>query len=115
VKANKYQAIRTFVDGMAFDSKREARRYRELRILEKAGEIAELKCQVKFPLLPLQRLDGKLIERAVVYIADFVYIDKEGNKVVEDVKSPITRKNQSYILKRKMLLYFHGLLLKEVL
>jgi hypothetical protein len=115
VKANKYKAIRAIVDGMAFDSKREARRYRELKILEQAGEITDLKCQVKFPLLPAQRLDGKLIERAVVYLADFVYIDKEGNKVVEDVKSPITRKNQSYILKRKMLLYFHAVILKEIL
>lgn len=79
-----------------FDSKAEYGRYRELILLEKAGEIQKLKRQKKFVLLPKQ---GD--ERAVTYIADFVYV--EGNKtIVEDVKSVATARDKTYILKRKL-------------
>ena len=81
---------------MVFDSKKELRRFKELSLLEKAGEIQDLKRQVKFEVLPAQREPeyitangrvrlGNVLERKVVYIADFVYI-KDGETVVEDVK-----------------------------
>lgn len=86
-----------------FDSKAESYRYLELKLLEKAGEIENLKLQVKYELLPKQA--G---HRAVTYIADFVYFDvKNGRKlVVEDVKGV---KTEVYKLKRKMMKYFHDI------
>lgn len=108
---SKYGSIKTqTIDGMVFDSRKEASRYGQLKLMEKAGLIKDLQTQVKFELLPKQ--DG---ERACAYIADFVYINCEtGQKVVEDVKSKATKKKESYIIKRKMLLYFHGIKIKEV-
>ena len=81
-------------------------------MLEDAGIIHDLKRQVKFELLPSPRdlITGKVIERPVSYIADFVYF--EGDRlIVEDVKGIRTK---DYILKRKMLVYFHGIRIKEV-
>lgn len=100
-----------------YDSKKERRRAFELRMLEKAGEIESLKEQVPYELIPSQyeTINGKrkCIERSVKYIADFQYIDKDGNLVVEDVKSAAT-KTDSYIIKRKLMLYIHGIKIKEV-
>lgn len=90
-----------------FDSKKEHRRAQELQLLEKAGMITDLRYQVPFPLLPKQ---GDM--RAVHYIADFVFFD-EGKLIVEDVKSPATR-TPAYIIKRKMMRYFHGITVLEV-
>ena len=73
----KYGNTKVEVDGMPFDSKREAARWRELRMLERAGEISDLRRQVRYELVP--KLPG---ERPVDYIADFVYRDKNGNEVV---------------------------------
>ena len=88
-------------------SKKEAKRAQELRLLEKAGKIRKLREQVRYELIPKQEN-----ERAVHYTADFVYC--EGDKVVvEDVKSPITRKNPAYILKRKLMLWRHGIRILE--
>lgn len=110
----KYRNTKTIVDGITFDSKREAARYQELRLLEEAGEIGNLRRQVKFELIPAQydRRNRKLLERAVSYIADFVY-ETEGFTVVEDVKSSAT-KTRDYIIKRKLLLYYYGLRIQEV-
>lgn len=95
---SKYNNKKTIVDGIAFDSKKEAYRYEELKILEKANIIKNLARQVPFELIPKQR--G---ERAVRYIADFVYIDtKTGNIIVEDVKG---FKTDVYKLKRKLFKY----------
>lgn len=106
----KYRARKTEVDGIVFDSKLEAHRYRELKLLEKAGEISDLQLQVKYELIPAQRLDGKVVERALNYVADFVYL--ENNKwVVEDTKGVRTR---DYIIKRKLMLYVHHIRIKEV-
>lgn len=106
----KYRARKTEVDGIVFDSKLEAHRYRELKLLEKAGEISDLQLQVKYELIPAQRLDGKVVERALNYVADFVYL--ENNKwVVEDAKGVRTR---DYIIKRKLMLYVHHIRVKEV-
>lgn len=108
----KYGNRKTVVDGITFDSKLEARRYSELKLLERAGEITDLQLQVKYTLIPSQKLNGKVVERAVTYTADFVYVLKSsGETVVEDTKG---MKTDKYILKRKMMLYFHGIRIKEV-
>jgi len=117
----KYGNKKIEADGEIFDSKKEYRRWNELILLVKAGEISHLKRQVKYVLIPAQReaditgprggiRRGKLIEREVAYVADFVYTDKSGQIVVEDCKGLRTKE---YILKRKMMLFFHGIRIKE--
>ena len=120
---NKYRAKKTEVDGLIFDSAREARRYRELTLLERAGEICDLQRQVKYILIPTQREPdtigkrggvhkGKLIEKEVAYYADFVYINKKtGETVVEDAKG---MKTQEYSIKRKLMLWVHGVRIQEI-
>ncbi len=117
----KYRNKRTTVDGITFDSLKEAKRWKELSLMETSGAIQDLKRQVKFVLIPAQREPdtigkrggvhkGKLLEREVSYVADFVYKEK-GEWVVEDAKGIQTTE---YIIKRKMMLYFHGIRIKEV-
>lgn len=108
---SKYNSKKTVVDGQKFDSKKEARRYQELLLLEKAGEIQNLCRQVKFVLIPSQRDEnGKVVERECSYKADFTY--EEGIKtVVEDVKGYRTKE---YIIKRKLMLYQYGIRIREV-
>ena len=108
---SKYKAKKTVVDGITFDSKKEAARYSELKLLERAGEVHELRRQVKFVLIPPQKENGKVIERECSYIADFVYNDKEGRLVVEDTKGV---KTKDYIIKRKLMLHVHGIRVREV-
>lgn len=80
-----------------------------MHLLERAGVIADLKRQVKFELIPSQRVDGKVVERPCTYVADFVY--QEGGKtVVEDVKG---YKTPDYRIKKKLLLYIHGIQIRE--
>ncbi len=98
MKKMKYGNRKTVYEGITFDSQKEARRYRELRLLQKVGQIAELKLQVPYILIPAG--NG---ERAVKYIADFTYIEN-GKQIVEDVKGYKTR---DYILKRKMFKYLY--------
>lgn len=123
-RSNKYHARKVTVDGIEFDSHKEANRYSELKMLERAGKISELNIQVPFELVPNQREPdvigarggvkrGKVIEKSVVYYADFVYKDKDGNTVVEDTKSTIT-KTKEYVIKRKLMLYRYGLRIREV-
>lgn len=118
---NKYKSHKTSVNGANFDSKKEYNRYIELTLLSRSGAIKGLKRQVKFELIPAQYgpdiisprgkvKKGKLIERAVSYIADFVYTDENGKTVVEDCKGVRTK---DYIIKRKLLLYMHGIRIKE--
>ena len=107
VGMNKYGAKKITVDGITFDSKKEANRYCELRLLEKAGYIENLQRQVRYTLIPKQ--EG---ERACEYVADFVYIEN-GKTVVEDVKSKATR-TDAYIIKRKLMKYNFGITIKEV-
>lgn len=111
IKNNKYNNIKTHSpDGILHDSKKEAMRWCQLKLLQKTGVIKDLDRQVKFELIPKQ--DG---EKPVSYIADFVYYDKElGVKVVEDVKSPATRKRPEYIIKRKLMLYIHKIKIQEI-
>lgn len=106
----KYRNKKTVQDGITFDSKKEARRYAELKMLERAGEIDTLTLQPKFTLIPSQRrADGKA-ERPVVYVADFMY--REGGQfVVEDTKGYRT---PDYIIKRKLMLKEHGITVREI-
>lgn len=112
---SKYGARKAVVDGITFDSKKEANRYRELKLLECAGEIGNLRLQVPFELIPAQYEEtgevykkgknkgkpkrGKCIEKAVVYYADFVYQNMGSDRIVEDVKGMRTA---AYIIKRKL-------------
>ena len=108
----KYRNRKTTVDGITFDSKLEAKRYIELKLLEKAGQIKDLQMQVRYTLIPSQKLGNRVVERAVTYVADFVYVDlQSGETVVEDTKG---MKTKDYILKRKMMLYFHRIRIKEI-
>lgn len=97
-------------DGITFDSLKEYTRYCELKLMQRAGVITDLERQVKYELLPAQRIGGKVVKRAVTYVADFVYKEK-GQTVVEDTKGFRTKE---YILKRKMMLYFHSIQIREV-
>lgn len=111
-KRSKYGNKKTIVDGITFDSLHEANRYRELKLLERGKVIRDLKRQVSFELLPAQKWHGKTAERPVSYIADFTYIDRATDEfIVEDAKGMRTKE---YILKRKMMLYFHGIRIREV-
>lgn len=117
----KYGNKKTTVDGITFDSLKEAKRYKELSLMQQSGMIQDLQMQVKYILIPAQREPdtvgarggihkGKLIERECTYVADFVY-KENGQTVVEDTKGFRTK---DYLLKRKMLLFFHGIKIKEV-
>ena len=125
----KYHSRKVIRDGETFDSIKEYRRFCELSLLVRAGAITELKRQVEFELLPAQFEDiptGEIyrqgerkgqpkykrvcVEKSVKYVADFVY-KENGKYIVEDTKG---FKTKDYILKRKMMLYFHGIKIKEV-
>lgn len=107
---NKYRNKKVIVNGIEFDSKREAQRWAQLKLLERAGEIANLERQVSFELIPAQKIREKVVERACYYIADFVYTEN-GQQVVEDAKGVRT---PEYIIKRKMMLYRYGIRIREV-
>lgn len=106
---SKYHNRKTLFDGKYFDSKKEADRYAELRLMERAGIIHGLKCQVPYILIPTQYVNGKLAEQACVYKADFVY-HQNGQLVVEDTKGYRTA---DYIIKRKLMLQNYGIRIKE--
>ena len=117
----KYRNKKTTVNGIVFDSKKEAKRYNELLAFEKAGIITDLRTQVKFVLIPAQRgpdsigpkggrKPGKLLERECAYVADFVYFI-DGKMVVEDVKGERTK---DYIIKRKLMLWVKNIIITEI-
>ncbi len=126
---NKYKNNKCVVDGIVFDSRREARRYKELMLMQAAGKISRLQRQVKFVLIPAQYLPTgevykrgekkgqpkmKLAERECSYIADYVYYDSNNKLHVEDVKG--YKGGEAYNLfkiKRKMMLYIHKIRVEE--
>lgn len=118
MRLNKYHSIPYEVDGIKFASKREAGRYKYLKDLEQRGEIKNLQLQVPYELIPLQKLvtprvvKGKTqkSERAVKYLADFVY-EYNGKTIVEDTKG---MKTPEYVIKRKLLKYRYDLEIVEV-
>lgn len=104
----KYRNKPVTVDGQRFDSRKEARRWADLKLLEQAREIFELRTQVRFPL----EVQGELV---CTYVADFVYREAvTGEVVVEDVKSEATRKNPAYRIKNKLFRAIHGFEITEV-
>lgn len=111
---NKFGAKKVVIDGEVFDSRKEYYRWCDLRLLERAGVISDLKRQEKYLLIPGQRDEfGKLIEREVSYIADFEYI-QDGKKVVEDVKGyKRGAAYQLFSIKRKLMLHKFGIRVKE--
>lgn len=107
-KRPKYRNTKTVVDGVTFQSKREASRYGELKIMERAGRIRGLELQPPYDLV----VNGTKVAR---YIADFRYVDcQTGETVVEDVKSPVTRAHPVYRLKAKLLKALLGIAIREV-
>ena len=107
---SKYHACKTVVDGITFDSKKEAKRYAELKLLERGGAIKDLRRQVRYELIPSFDVDGKHY-RPTCYIADFTYVDaKTGKEVVEDVKGVRT---DTYRLKAKMFAWRYGVSIRE--
>ena len=126
-KGSKYLNKKVVVDGIEFSSKKEARHYQDLLLLSQSGEISDLRLQVPYELIPAQRepetigpkggvKPGKTLERAVYYVADFVYVDKEGRTIVEDVKGyrGHTGAYSVFVLKRKLMLWKYGISVKEV-
>ena len=121
---SKYQNKKTVVDGIEFDSKKEANRWKNLRFMERTGTIRSLRRQVRYQLIPAQyetipqygknglRIQDKrvCVERPCDYVADFVY-QMDGETIVEDVKG---QRTPLYIVKRKLMLYVHGIKIKEV-
>lgn len=103
---NKFKNTKIEVDGIKFDSIKESKRYGTLKLLQKAGEISDLKLQVRMDILVSDK-------KIAVYIADFTYMEK-GSYVVEDVKSDFTRKNPVYRLKKKLIEAIYNLKIKEV-
>ena len=131
---SKYHSKKVTINGITYDSKKEARRHIMLLDMERNGEIQNLERQVKFVLIPAQRepdiigsrggvKKGKVIEREVAYVADFVYTERIATglrprndsddwvRVVEDTKGVRTK---DYIIKRKLMLWVHGIRIKEV-
>ena len=129
-KENKYNAEKVKADGQVHASKKEYRRYCELKLLERAGKISNLRTQVKYELIPSQweevetdnvyvrgpkkgqkKKKRVCIEQGVSYVADFVYDDERGKTIVEDAKG---MRPAEYIIKRKLMLYVHKIKVVEV-
>ena len=108
---NKYGNRKTEVDGILFDSAKEARRYGELDLMLKAGDIRDLRLQVSYELIPAQKDKRGKAVRPVSYVADFVYFTRDGGLVVEDAKGMRT---DVYKIKKKLMLWIHGIEIKEV-
>ena len=122
---SKYFSKKVTVDGLTFDSRREAERWAELQDLEERNLIFNLKRQVRIEIVPSQKENGKVVERPIFYVADFTYYDSDSNYVVEDVKPHDkdgkipkyfrgTAAYKEYVIKRKLLRYLHGIKVVEV-
>lgn len=113
-----------------YDSIHEYRRGQQLMLMQRAGEISNLRRQVSYELIPAQRekstrvykkgpkkgqlVPGKVIEKATEYVADYVYTDnKTGDTIVEDTKSKPTR-TKDYVIKRKLMLWRYGIRVQEI-
>lgn len=101
-KPNKYSAIKTEVDGLIFDSRREATRYQDLRYMQAAGEISDLRLKVKYELV----VNGQKIGS---YTSDFEY-EEEGKHIVEDCKG---FRHRDYIWRKKLMLALFGIVIRE--
>lgn len=111
-KQSKYKNTKVMIDGHVFDSKKEAKRYRDLKLMQRAGQIQDLQLQVVFVLVESVVLDGRK-KPAMRYIADFVYV-QGGLKIVEDVKSLATRRLAAYRQKKHLMKSVHNIEIQEV-
>lgn len=120
-RRNKYGNKKVVVNGIKFDSQKESRRYSYLMMLKNAGKITDLQLQKEYVLIPSQREPdtigkrggvhkGRVIERKCSYIADFSY-KQDGKEIVEDTKGVLT---PDYVIKRKLMLYIHGIRISEI-
>lgn len=121
---SKYGNKKAKANGRVFDSRTERSRYYTLQTLEKAGEISDLRLQVPFEIIPAiyetvevqlktkTKQVQKQVQRASHYVADFVYKDKDGNMVVEDVKGSSSILTPEFRLKMKLMRYVHGIQIK---
>ena len=107
-RGSKYHAKKTVIDGIQFDSAKEARRYIRLRALEEGGRIQHLRLQVPFELVPSFECDG-VKYRGMKYVADFVYV-RNGKVVVEDCKG---FKTPEYKMKKKLMAYINHVNIEE--
>jgi hypothetical protein len=108
---SKHGNKKLIVDGEKFDSGREYKRYLELKLLEKYGEISELKRQVPFILAPAVKLSGRT-KPALRYFADFTYM-LGGELIIEDAKSPHLREDPRYRIKKHLMMSVHGIEIRE--
>lgn len=114
MKAPKYRNKKVVRDGLEFDSVKEWKRWTELLSLEREGAIQNLQRQVKYQLIPSQKVNGKVAERAVTYVADFVF-EQDGEVVVEDVKGYRGGgAYQIFTIKRKLMLWIHHIRIREI-
>jgi hypothetical protein len=107
---NKYKNQKVYCNGKVLDSKREAKHYIKLLWLQECGEIKDLQTQVKFELQEHYKMNGKTI-RAINYVADFTYYDKEGKYHVVDAKG---FKPETYKIKKKLFEYKYGIEIEEI-
>lgn len=126
-RKGKYNNTKVEVDGIKYDSKKESQRNAYLELMQKQGLISDLKRQVVFELIPTiyedkvvhlktkDKIVQRVAQKAVTYKADFTYI-KDGQLVVEDVKASASYAalDKTFILKEKMMRYFHGIVIKRV-
>ncbi len=102
----KYKNVKTILDGISFDSRKESARYADLKLMHRAGAITDLTLQPKFDIV----ING---QKVCSYIADFSYVEN-GVTVVEDVKSEMTRKLPTYRLKKKLMKAVHSIEVREI-
>lgn len=119
--AGKYNNRIIWYQGIKFDSQKERDRYIELEFLQRAGKIRDLQLQVKYELIPAQYENGKCVERACVYYADFDYYERRGDNsfthIVEDVKGYRDPKSAAYakfVIKRKLMRQIYNIAVREV-
>lgn len=114
MKKNKYGNKKVKAFGLIFDSQKEYARYQELLLLQRAKAIENLQLQVSFTLVPSVKFSSeKRAKRAICYIADFVYW-QDGKQIVEDVKSSFTRENPVYRIKKHLMMWVHGIEIREI-
>lgn len=106
-RQNKYNAVKTLIDGITWASKHEAERYLVLKTQQVAGEIRELRWHTRYPLV----VNGVKI---ALYEDDFSYRDLENRLIVEDAKSPATAKRRDYIMKKRLVKALYGIEVQEV-
>lgn len=126
-RKGKYNNTKVEIDGIKYDSKKESQRNAYLELMQKQGLISDLKRQVVFELIPTiyedkvvhlktkDKIVQRVAQKSVTYKADFTYI-KDGQLVVEDVKASASYAalDKTFILKEKMMRYFHGIVIKRV-